>query len=103
VTWIDRDRVSTSRVYLTVFFLLIVGFTYFYVSVTFNPADIADNMKKYGGFVPGIRPGKPTEEYLSYVLTRLTAPGAAYLGIVAMLPMIALGEMGLGTSSRSAG
>jgi len=95
VTWIDRYLVSTSRVYLMVFFLLIVGFTYFYVSVTFNPADVADNMKKYGGFVPGIRPGKPTEEYLRYVLTRLTAPGAVYLAVIAMLPMIALGLMGL--------
>jgi preprotein translocase subunit SecY len=95
VTWIDRYLVSTSRLYLIVFFLLIVGFTYFYVSVTFNPADVADNMKKYGGFVPGIRPGKPTEEYLRYVLTRLTAPGAVYLAVIAMLPMIALGLMGL--------
>jgi preprotein translocase subunit SecY len=95
VTWVGRYLVSSSRLYLMVFFLLIVGFTYFYVSVTFNPADVADNMKKYGGFVPGIRPGKPTEEYLRYVLTRLTAPGAVYLAVIAMVPMIALDEMGL--------
>ena len=59
------------------FFALIVFFTYFYVSITFNPTEVADNMKKYGGFIPGIRAGRPTEEYLAYVLSRITAPGSA--------------------------
>ena len=76
--------------YMATYFGLIVFFTYFYVSITFNPQEVADNMKKYGGFIPGIRAGKPTEEYLSYVLSRITAPGALYLGLVALIPLIAL-------------
>jgi preprotein translocase subunit SecY len=75
--------------------VLIIAFTYFYVSITFNPDEVADNMKKYGGFVPGIRPGRPTAEYLGFVLNRLTAPGSLYLGIVAMFPLIALALMGV--------
>jgi len=92
VRWIDSNLTysSPSRVYLVVYFALIVAFTFFYVSITFNPAEIADNMRKYGGFVPGIRPGRPTAEHLRYVLSRLTAPGAVYLGVLALFPMIAL-------------
>jgi preprotein translocase subunit SecY len=71
---------------ITLFFLLTVAFTYFYVGITFNPTDIADNMKKYGGFVPGIRPGKPTADYLGYILSRITLPGALYLAFIAVLP-----------------
>ena len=80
--------------YMIVFFLLIVFFTYFYVSITFNPEEVADNMKKYGGFIPGIRAGKPTEDYLSYVLSRITLPGALYLGLVALIPLIAFAVIG---------
>jgi preprotein translocase subunit SecY len=69
---------------------LIIFFTYFYVSITFNPNEVADNMKKYGGFIPGIRAGRPTEEYLGYVLSRITAPGSLYLALIALLPLIAL-------------
>src|SRR4051812_8118894 len=76
--------------YMAAYFLLIVFFTYFYVSITFNPQEVADNMKKYGGFIPGIRAGKPTEDYLSYVLSRITLPGALYLGLIALIPLIAL-------------
>jgi preprotein translocase subunit SecY len=76
--------------YMLTFFLLIVFFTYFYVSITFNPEEVADNMKKYGGFIPGIRAGKPTEDYLSYVLSRITLPGSLYLGLIALIPLIAL-------------
>ena len=72
-------------------FLLIVFFTFFYVSITFNPTEVADNMKKYGGFIPGIRPGRPTAEYLSYVVNRLTTPGSVYLALVALIPMVAIG------------
>ena len=68
---------------------LIIFFTYFYVSITFNPEEVADNMKKYGGFIPGIRAGKPTEDYLSYVLSRITFPGALYLGLISLVPLIA--------------
>src|SRR5262250_54637 len=74
-TWIGTYMVrGDSAVYMLSFFVLIIFFTYFYVAITFNPTEVADNMKKYGGFIPGIRPGRPTSEYLNYVLTRLTAP-----------------------------
>ncbi|MDL4776280.1 MULTISPECIES: preprotein translocase subunit SecY [Thermomonosporaceae] len=75
--------------HMGIFFVFIIFFTYFYVAITFNPAEVADNMKKYGGFIPGIRPGRPTAEYLDYVLTRITTPGALYLGLVALIPMVA--------------
>jgi preprotein translocase subunit SecY len=94
VAWIDRYVASTtSTFYMVLFFVLIVGFTYFYVSITFNPTEVADNMKKYGGFIPGIRPGRPTAEYLNYVLTRLTAPGSLYLAIIGLIPMVAFALM----------
>ena len=96
VGWISRYvEQSNSPIYMLSFFVLIVGFTYFYVSITFNPTEVADNMKKYGGFIPGIRPGRPTAEYLQYVLSRLTAPGSVYLGIVALFPLVALGAIGI--------
>ena len=81
-------------VYMALYFTLIIFFTYFYVAITFNPVEVSDNMKKYGGFIPGIRPGRPTAEYLNYVLTRLTAPGSSYLGLVALIPMVALSVAG---------
>ncbi len=84
-----------SKYYMLAFFVLIVAFTFFYVSITFNPTEVADNMKKYGGFIPGIRPGRPTAEYLGYVLTRLTTPGSLYLGVVALFPLVALGLIGV--------
>jgi preprotein translocase subunit SecY len=91
VQWINDYFVRGSHpLYMISFFALIVFFTYFYVSITFNPQEVADNMKKYGGFIPGIRAGKPTEDYLSYVLSRITLPGALYLGLVALIPLIAL-------------
>ena len=76
--------------YMLVYFLLIIFFTYFYVSITFDPVEVADNMKKYGGFIPGIRAGKPTEQYLSYVLSRITLPGSLYLGLISLIPLVAL-------------
>ncbi|HEX8781134.1 MAG TPA: preprotein translocase subunit SecY [Nocardioides sp.] len=75
--------------YMAIYFALIIFFTYFYVSITFNPEEVADNMKKYGGFIPGIRAGKPTEDYLSYVLSRITFPGSLYLGLLSLIPLIA--------------
>jgi preprotein translocase subunit SecY len=77
--------------YVAAYFILIIFFTYFYTAITFNPTDVADNMKKYGGFIPGIRPGKPTADYLSHILTRITLPGAIFLGFIAVLPFIAQG------------
>ncbi len=102
-SWVQRyleignsSDLSNMWFYMAAFFILIVAFTFFYVSITFNPVEVADNMKKYGGFIPGIRPGRPTAEYLSYVLTRLTTPGSLYLGIVALFPLIALASIGVG-------
>jgi preprotein translocase subunit SecY len=93
--WIETYMVrGDSAIYMLSFFVLIVFFTYFYVAITFNPTEVADNMKKYGGFIPGIRPGRPTAEYLNFVLTRLTAPGSVYLGVIALIPMIALALVG---------
>jgi preprotein translocase subunit SecY len=76
--------------YLALYVGLIVFFAFFYTAVVFNPADTADNLKKYGGFIPGIRPGKNTADYLDYVLTRLTVLGAVYLAIVCVLPEMLL-------------
>jgi preprotein translocase subunit SecY len=100
VTWIDRNLDAALLVapyaYFGLFFGLILGFTIFYVSITFNPDELSDNVRKYGGFVPGIRPGTSTSAYLRYVLNRLTAPGSIYLALVAMFPLVALDKMGLG-------
>jgi preprotein translocase subunit SecY len=81
--------------YVLTYFLLTVFFAYFYTAITFNPIDVADNMKKYGGFIPGIRPGRPTAEYLDRVLTRITLPGSLYIATLAILPLIVLGLAGV--------
>jgi preprotein translocase subunit SecY len=75
-------------IYNALYFLLVVGFTYFYTAVVFNPKKIADEIQKYGGFIPGIRPGTPTANYLNYILTRITLAGALFLGMIAILPVI---------------
>ena len=94
--WIQQNfGTGTGTYYLVFYFLLIIFFCYFYVSITFNPVDVADDMKKYGGFIPGIRAGKPTADYLDYVLTRLTAPGSLYLGLIAVLPVFAFALLGV--------
>ncbi|GAA2074853.1 preprotein translocase subunit SecY [Aeromicrobium halocynthiae] len=93
--WINDHFVRGDHpYYMITYFALIVFFTYFYVSITFNPEEVADNMKKYGGFIPGIRAGRPTQDYLAYVLSRITAPGAVYLGVVALIPMAAVALLG---------
>jgi preprotein translocase subunit SecY len=93
--WINTYLVRGDHpLYMITFFALIIFFTYFYVSITFNPEEVADNMKKYGGFIPGIRAGKPTEDYLAYVLSRITLPGSMYLGLVALIPLIAFAVIG---------
>ena len=89
--WVSRNFVNGDNIiYVATYAALIIFFTYFYVAITFNPDEVADNMKKYGGFVPGIRAGKPTSEYLQYVLSRITAPGSMYLALVAVIPIGAL-------------
>ncbi|MFT4009711.1 MAG: preprotein translocase subunit SecY [Nocardioidaceae bacterium] len=90
--WVSQYFVKGDHpLYMLAFFALNIFFTYFYVAITFNPQEVADNMKKYGGFIPGIRAGKPTEEYLNYVLSRITLPGALYLGVIALIPLVAIG------------
>jgi preprotein translocase subunit SecY len=89
--WISRNLVAgDTLIYVAIYAALIIFFAYFYVAITFNPDEVADNMKKYGGFIPGIRAGRPTSEYLAYVLSRITAPGSLYLALVAIIPIIAL-------------
>ena len=78
----------SGSLYMVFYFALIFFFTYFYTAITFNPNDLAENIKKYGGFVLGIRPGKPTAQYLEYVITRLTLVGALFLSLVAVIPTI---------------
>jgi preprotein translocase subunit SecY len=91
VDWINSHLVRGDHpIYIVTYFLLIVFFTYFYVAITFNPVEVAENMKKYGGFIPGIRAGRPTAEYLQYVLSRVTLAGSLYLGLVALVPLVAL-------------
>ncbi len=100
VVFISRYLVSGSHpLYMGIYFGLIVFFTYFYVAITFNPDEVADNMKKYGGFIPGIRAGRPTAEYLDYILTRITLPGALYLGFLSLIPLIAFALVGANQGS----
>ncbi len=95
--WVAQNFTKGNEpAYLASYAILIIFFTYFYVAITFNPIEVADNMKKYGGFIPGIRAGKPTAEYLDYVLTRLTAPGSIYLTIIAVIPFVAFATLGVG-------
>ena len=86
--WFNRTFGPSTFLYIIVEAILIVIFTYFYTAVTFNPIDQADNLKKYGGFIPGVRPGRPTAEYLDRILTRLTFPGALFLAALAVLPWL---------------
>jgi preprotein translocase subunit SecY len=81
---------ATSWVFIATFGVLTIFFAYFYSAITFNPIEVADNMKRYGGFIPGLRPGRQTAEYLDRVLTRLTLPGSLYLASIAVLPFIVL-------------
>jgi preprotein translocase subunit SecY len=95
VTWVSNYLTRGDHpLYMALYFFLIFGFTYFYVAITFNPEEVADDMKRYGGFIPGIRAGRPTMEFLEYVLSRITFPGALYLGLIALIPLIAFGLLG---------
>ncbi|WP_448852922.1 preprotein translocase subunit SecY [Corynebacterium frankenforstense] len=103
--WWQRNVIShlmtpSSWIYILIYFVLIIFFSYFYVSVQYDPNDQAENMKKYGGFIPGIRPGRPTAQYLGYVMNRLLFVGSIYLGIIAVLPNIAL-DLGVGSQHGS--
>ena len=91
---------QSNWVHIILYVALIVFFTYFYVGITFNPDERADEMKKFGGFIPGIRPGRPTAEYLNFVLSRITLPGSLYLGVIAVLPNLFLGITGSGQNQN---
>src|SRR2546425_8594265 len=89
--WFNR----LGFVYNLMYGIIIIFFTYFYTAVVLNPNDLAENMRKYGGFVPGIRPGRKTAEYIDRVLSRITLPGAVYLALIATLPDLIMVSMGL--------
>ncbi len=91
---------QSNWLHIILYIALIIFFTYFYVGITFNPDERADEMKKFGGFIPGIRPGRPTAEYLNFVLSRITLPGSLYLGIIAVLPNFFLGITGSGQNQN---
>ncbi|OHR33739.1 preprotein translocase subunit SecY [Corynebacterium sp. HMSC074C04] len=105
--WWQRNVIQyllapSSWQYILLFFLMIIFFSFFYTSVQYDPHEQAENMKKYGGFIPGFRPGRPTAEYLSYVLIRLLTVGSLYLALIAVLPNVAL-DMGLGDANAGRG
>ena len=89
--WFSADH----PVYMILYVALIIFFTYFYTAVTFSPVDVADNLKKNGGFIPGLRPGRPTAEYIDKILTRLTLAGAIFLAFIALLPNLMMAVTGL--------
>ncbi len=93
--WILGVFNFTSIPYMIMYATFIIFFTYFYTAVTFNPQDVADNMKKYGGFIPGLRPGRPTSEYIDRVLSRITLAGALFLAFIALMPNFIMGITGL--------
>ncbi len=86
--WVAKFFNQSNPWYAVIYFILIIAFTYFYTAISFNPIEISNNMKKNGGFIPGIRPGKPTSDFISRVLSKITLAGAIFLGIVAILPII---------------
>ncbi len=99
VQWVSRYLASqSSALHIVLYTVLIIFFCYFYTAITFNPDEVADNMKKYGGFIPGIRAGRPTAEYLDFVITRITAPGSLYLAFVALVPTVAFVVLKVGTN-----
>ena len=95
VQWIQTNLQQTQPIYLAAYGVLILFFTFFYTAITFDAAEISDNMKKYGGFIPGVRAGEPTSRYLSYVINRVTTAGSLYLVVLALLPTLAVIWLGL--------
>jgi len=100
--FVSRNFLPTSWIYLAVEAALIIVFTYFYTSVQFNPVDQADNLRKNGGYIPGIRPGPPTAAYLDRVLQRLTLFGALFLASIAVAPSIFIREFGFSQATSRA-
>lgn len=97
--WVSRYLApQDAGLHIALYVFMIIFFAFFYTAITFNPDEVADNMKKYGGFIPGIRAGRPTAEYLDYVITRITSAGAVYLALVALLPTLVLIALGVETN-----
>jgi preprotein translocase subunit SecY len=92
LNWLANNLAHGQPLYMALYVALIGFFAFFYTAIVFNPAETADNLKKYGGFIPGIRPGKNTADHLDYVLTRLTAIGALYLAVICALPEILISQ-----------
>ena len=103
VQWISSHFTQGSGFYLTIYGLMTLFFAFFYTAITFNPDEVADNMKKYGGFIPGYRAGRPTAEYLRFVINRITTAGALYLVIIALLPSFAIIPLKLSSSQMPFG
>lgn len=96
VLWVSENIMSpAANIHIAIYGLLLIFFAFFYTSITFNPDDVADNMKRYGGFIPGIRAGQPTADYLRFVVTRITTAGAIYLVIVALIPTFVFKLLGV--------
>ncbi|WP_250443594.1 preprotein translocase subunit SecY [Actinotalea sp. C106] len=99
VIWLSTYVAAPEApLHIALYLVLIIFFAYFYTAITFNPDEVADNMKKYGGFIPGIRAGRPTAEYLDYVISRITAPGSVYLAFVALIPLLVFIWLGVGAN-----
>ena len=103
VQWISTHLHQGDWVYLSVYSLFILFFAFFYTSITFNPEEVADNMKRYGGFIPGYRAGRPTAEFLSYVINRITTAGSLYLVVIALLPSLLIIPLKLSASQMPFG
>jgi preprotein translocase subunit SecY len=95
LSFLAAQLANGQPLYMALYAALIIFFSYFYTAVVFNPEETADNLKKYGGFVPGIRPGRATADYFDYVLTRLTTVGALYVALVCLIPQILISRYGL--------
>ncbi|PID98645.1 MAG: preprotein translocase subunit SecY [Actinomycetales bacterium] len=95
VQWLSRNFTWSSPWYMLVYAIMVIFFAFFYTSITFDPEEIADNMKRYGGFIPGIRAGQPTADYLRYVINRINWVGALYLAAIALIPHIVFNQMGI--------
>jgi preprotein translocase subunit SecY len=93
--WVSTELSHGTPLYMALYAAMIIFFSYFYTAVVFNPQETADNLKKYGGFIPGIRPGSATADYFDHVLTRLTTVGGLYLVAVCLLPEILISDYGL--------
>jgi len=100
--FINTHFQATGNLYISLEALLIIGFTFFYTAVQFNPLDQADNLRKNGGYVPGIRPGPPTAQYFDRVLTRLTLPGSLFLALIAIFPVFVIKYAGFAQASSRA-